>query len=78
MFKFQFSKSEKDGQWRWHLVHQNGKIVADSSEGYHNKLDCQNQLINIIHFIAKELASVNSAGELMKQIIEDKDHEQKS
>ncbi|WP_020221626.1 HVO_2922 family protein [Halarchaeum acidiphilum] len=22
------------GQWRWHLIHDNGNIIADSGEGY--------------------------------------------
>jgi uncharacterized protein YegP (UPF0339 family) len=29
-------------QWRWRLVAGNGKIVADSAEGYVNKQDCLN------------------------------------
>lgn len=27
-------------QWRWRLVAANGKIVANSGEGYYNKSDC--------------------------------------
>jgi len=27
-------------QWRWNLKAANGRIIADSSEGYHNKQDC--------------------------------------
>ena len=28
------------GQWRWRLKAVNGRIVADSGEGYFNKVDC--------------------------------------
>ena len=27
-------------QYRWQLVAANGKIIADSGEGYHNRVDC--------------------------------------
>lgn len=29
------------GEWRWSLVAKNGKIVADSSEGYKTKWGCK-------------------------------------
>jgi uncharacterized protein YegP (UPF0339 family) len=28
------------GQWRWTLESSNGKKIANSGEGYHNKADC--------------------------------------
>jgi len=28
------------GEWRWHLKAANGRIIADSAEGYKNKQDC--------------------------------------
>ncbi len=28
------------GQWRWRLVAANGRIVADSGEGYVRRRDC--------------------------------------
>ena len=28
------------GEWRWSFVASNGKTIAVSSEGYHNKQDC--------------------------------------
>ena len=32
---------DRDGRFRWQLVHNsNGKIIADSGEGYWNKADC--------------------------------------
>lgn len=26
--------------WRWRLVAANNRIIANSGEGYHNKIDC--------------------------------------
>jgi uncharacterized protein len=31
---------DKKGEWRWNLKAENGKIIADSAEGYINKSDC--------------------------------------
>lgn len=31
--------TDKSGQWRWNLKARNHKVIADSSEGYHNKQD---------------------------------------
>lgn len=28
---------DKQGKWRWRLVHDNGNILADSGEGYASK-----------------------------------------
>lgn len=28
------------GEWRWRLWASNGRIIADSGEGYKNKADC--------------------------------------
>jgi len=44
---FNVYKSDKDGQWRWRLVHANGNILGDSAEGYHNKGDCTHELHEI-------------------------------
>ena len=32
---------DASGQWRWRAVAPNGKIVADSSESYVNRADCE-------------------------------------
>jgi len=29
------------GEWRWRLRASNGRIIADSGEGYKNKQDCE-------------------------------------
>ncbi|QLG62430.1 HVO_2922 family protein [Halorarum salinum] len=28
---------DRVGEWRWRLVHDNGRIIADSGEGYASK-----------------------------------------
>lgn len=37
---YEIWKSDEDHQWYWHLRARNGKIIAASGEGYHNKQDC--------------------------------------
>lgn len=32
------------GKWRWRLVAANGRKIAVSGEGYHNKQDCRDAL----------------------------------
>ena len=32
---------DAQGDWRWRLLASNGNIVADSGEGYSNKVDCR-------------------------------------
>lgn len=44
--KFEIYKT-KNGQRMWRLKADNGKIVADSSESYHNKQDIENEIIDI-------------------------------
>jgi len=34
-------------QWRWRLVHDNGNIIADGSEGYADKRDARNGLESV-------------------------------
>lgn len=31
---------DNGGEWRWRLVAGNGRIIAESGEGYHHKQDC--------------------------------------
>jgi uncharacterized protein len=33
--------SDHAGEWRWTLYASNGRKIADSGEGYHNKADCE-------------------------------------
>lgn len=37
--KFKVFK-DTENEWRWHLLADNNKIVADSGESYINKVDC--------------------------------------
>jgi uncharacterized protein YegP (UPF0339 family) len=32
------------GQWRWRFTAKNGKIIAMSSESYHNLVDCEHSV----------------------------------
>lgn len=34
-------------QWRWRLIAGNGRIIANSGEGYHNETDCDSA-INLV------------------------------
>lgn len=36
-------------QWRWRYVAHNGKIIAGSSESYHNKEDCINAAVLVCY-----------------------------
>ena len=31
---------DRAGEWRWRLVTDNHRTIADSGEGYRNKTDC--------------------------------------
>lgn len=32
---------DKTGDWRWRLVAINGRVIADSAEGYERAIDCE-------------------------------------
>lgn len=51
--KFQVYK-DKAGEWRWRLRAKNGRIVADSGEGYKRKTTMLKTLTNIIDIISTE------------------------
>lgn len=36
-------------QWRWRYVARNGRIIATSSEGYHNRADCITGATRALH-----------------------------
>jgi uncharacterized protein YegP (UPF0339 family) len=50
MYKFEYYE-DKAGEWRWRLKHQNGNIIADSSEGYKNKQDMLDVINNLVNEI---------------------------
>jgi uncharacterized protein YegP (UPF0339 family) len=39
------------GEWRWRIYAANGRIMADSGEGYRNKGDCDHAILTIINWI---------------------------
>ena len=41
MAKVKFQKHLISRQWRWKITADNGKIIACSSESFHNKKDCE-------------------------------------
>lgn len=45
--KFQYWKSEKDGQWYWHLIATNSRILAVGGEGFNNENDLKSS-VNLI------------------------------
>lgn len=51
--KFQVYR-DKAGEWRWRLRAKNGRIVADSGEGYKRKTTMLKTLTNIIDIISTE------------------------
>jgi uncharacterized protein YegP (UPF0339 family) len=36
-----FIRRDATLQWRWRLRAANGRIIAESGEGYHNRADCE-------------------------------------
>ncbi len=45
--KFELYKDKKK-EWRWRLKASNGKIIADSGEGYKNKEDAENGISLVV------------------------------
>ena len=39
------------GDWRWRIFAANGRILADSGEGYRNEADCDHAILLIINWI---------------------------
>jgi uncharacterized protein YegP (UPF0339 family) len=48
---------DADGQWRWTLRARNGRIVADSSEGYRSRRACVAMCTKINPNIPRESAA---------------------
>ena len=42
---------DKAKEWRWRLIHVNGNILANSSEGYANKGDMLEIIENIRNYM---------------------------
>jgi len=50
MYNFEYYE-DRMREWRWRVKHQNGNIIAVSSEGYENKQDMLDVLDNLVNFI---------------------------
>lgn len=37
-----------DYKWYWHMVAENGRIVADGSQGYSTKNGCERAIVRIV------------------------------
>ena len=53
MYKFEYYK-DVSGDWRWRVSHQNGNILAISSEGYKNKQDMLEVIANLTEALKTE------------------------
>lgn len=45
--------TDSAGDWRWRIVAGNGRILADSGEGYKNEADCDHALRLIISWMRR-------------------------
>lgn len=63
--KFQVFK-DVSSQYRWRMVAANGRIIAVSGEGYHNKKDCTDAIDLVKRFApiapVEDLTASASAG----------------
>jgi uncharacterized protein YegP (UPF0339 family) len=41
------------GKWRWRARARNGRIVADSAEGYSRRIDCMNGLASLASLVSE-------------------------
>lgn len=46
-FEIYPGRGKEKGQYRWRLVADNGKIIANSGEAFHNRKDCQGSIFLI-------------------------------
>lgn len=53
MYKFEYYK-DAAGDWRWRVSHQNGNVIAVSSEGYKNKQDMLDVINNLTEALKTE------------------------
>lgn len=52
--RFEIYLSTKDSQYRWHLKAKNGRLIADSGEGYTRMHDCQ-RAVQRVRDLCKEI-----------------------
>ena len=39
---------DRAGEWRWRLQHRNGRVIADSGEGYTRKRDAMRAVDTVL------------------------------
>lgn len=61
--KFEIYKDAK-GEWRWRLRAKNGRIVADSAEGYKKRASVANAVLNLVFFVREGPVSANTWGKV--------------
>ena len=44
---------DKSGRWRWSFIAPNGRIIADSSEGYSSKRAVSKAFETVIYYISE-------------------------
>ncbi len=55
---------DKGGDWRWRLRARNGRIVADSAEGYASKRNAHRAVTTTLDTVAEASASDNAVREV--------------
>lgn len=48
---------DRKNQWRWRLYAKNGRIVADSGEGYNSKTVAKNRLALVMNLLSLVLTN---------------------
>lgn len=43
---------DKQGKWRWSFIAPNGRVIADSSEGYNSKRNVLRAFESVIYYMA--------------------------
>lgn len=62
-YTVRFYRGLKDFEWRWQLIASNGRIVADSGEGYKRRVDCVRQF-NLM----KDVCILNLISEVVEAV----------
>lgn len=52
IYKFEIYK-DKNKEWRFRLIAPNGRIIADSGEGYKRKFYCRRNVTKIINALSQ-------------------------
>lgn len=51
---------DESNEWRWRMKRSNGKIMADSSEGYKKRSSCLNSLLLVSSFFGNASPMIKS------------------